>query len=375
MALIASPKARGAVEGAVKSIGPTAENISQNAGPVSRAAGRAVGTGAGFKLGGYPGAAAGAMAGGELGPVLLHPIEMAKGMGQGAMEGASGKPIIPNFVGQPQARLSGNATPEPETPFGRGGLRVNAGPAESGEYFRDKNAPLPQVQRSNNVTQMPGPQEFFRDRNAPMPRIEPPLNSTGTAGARFNPSPAQGSSSPVTFEEIKNIKLPSVKPPTMPKIVEQQVSPALKSVDEPLPGKQLEEAKEDAPKKQPKVFDPSQGRKEVRIDPKKMDSSTFEEWKNFRNLLKTTGDNLGFDSTGQAIDAILMHNDWPERWDIQDPKLIQLGNKFAGWKDAKSTSIKQIEAPKSSIGPKTQAALDKVKKVDFKPARENCNNR
>jgi hypothetical protein len=77
--------------------------------------------------------------------------------------------------------------------------------------------------------------------------------------------------------------------------------------------------------------DVSGGRSAVVLEPARMDPATRAEYSRFQNLLKTEGDNLGFDRTKQAVEAILMHKDWATRWDVRDPELIRLGNKFGGW--------------------------------------------
>lgn len=58
---------------------------------------------------------------------------------------------------------------------------------------------------------------------------------------------------------------------------------------------------------------------------------TRAEYADLRDKLKTGAGDLGFDSTNQAIDAIATHPDWVSRWHIDDPEIIRLGNKMAGW--------------------------------------------
>jgi hypothetical protein len=92
--------------------------------------------------------------------------------------------------------------------------------------------------------------------------------------------------------------------------------------------------------------DVSGGRKFVKLDPKKMSPKDRDEYSKFWNMLKgEEGGNLGFDRTGQAVDAILMHSDWADRWDVHDPELIRLGNKFGGWEGLPPAATPQIPGP------------------------------
>lgn len=75
----------------------------------------------------------------------------------------------------------------------------------------------------------------------------------------------------------------------------------------------------------------SGGRSFASVDPKKMSPAVRLEYDHFRDLLKQN-DNLGFDTTSEAVKAILMHQDWADRWDTRnEPDLVRLGNLFGGW--------------------------------------------
>jgi hypothetical protein len=100
---------------------------------------------------------------------------------------------------------------------------------------------------------------------------------------------------------------------------------------------------------QPREPDVSGGRSAVVLEPSRMDPATRAEYSRFQDLLKTEGDNLGFDRTKQAVEAILMHEDWAARWDVHDPELIRLGNKFGGWEAERPTSFTTSQGSTYSI--------------------------
>jgi hypothetical protein len=76
-------------------------------------------------------------------------------------------------------------------------------------------------------------------------------------------------------------------------------------------------------------------------------------------------DDLGFDLPGAAMNAILTHKDWAERWEIEDPVDI---DKVRAWRDevirkakAKKGSINEAKKPK-----KGELTIDQVNPYEFR---------
>jgi len=60
-------------------------------------------------------------------------------------------------------------------------------------------------------------------------------------------------------------------------------------------------------------------------------------------------DNLGFDLAGEAMNAILMHKDWADRWDIQNPADL---NTIKAWRDSivkKKQSVNESKKLKKTV--------------------------
>jgi hypothetical protein len=76
-------------------------------------------------------------------------------------------------------------------------------------------------------------------------------------------------------------------------------------------------------------------------------------------------DDLGFDLPGAAMNAILTHKDWAERWDIQDPSDI---DKIRAWRDevikkAKANRKPMNEAKKEK---KSKVTVDQINPYEFR---------
>jgi len=94
----ASPMIRGGIRGGMRSIPPTVQDIASRATPLERNLGRAAGVGIGYEGARWPGAIAGGALGGELGPTILHPIQLLEGILRGAERGSAGKSLIPQMM-------------------------------------------------------------------------------------------------------------------------------------------------------------------------------------------------------------------------------------------------------------------------------------
>jgi hypothetical protein len=213
LSLMGSPKLRGGVGGAIEGAGRTTSSLIKNAGPIERGMGAGLGTLAAHQaLPGLAGYMAGAPVGAAAISPMMHPIEMAKGIGKGAMQGAAGEDFLPNFRGKKPYFFQEDSSTFQKQPPSRGPVKLpSKGEITSGQR--------PQVNLPKELPQG----TFDQVPNAPK-QIQKPSTITPA------PSIYKPGSEPAPFGSQE---VPKVKAPT--KETTQQIPAVIKSVKEELP--------------------------------------------------------------------------------------------------------------------------------------------